>query len=429
MPSNKKKKGKKKSGKAPGAEPLAHPSSDDLMHSIFNSEGLSSEEKVEKLREWVAEGGGSINEKANHAYLDGFGLSLMTHESIQEGECIMSLPPALLLSSEQAKTRFEVDFSNDFARLAFLLLCESASESSLWDPYFATLPQSFTMPFAWSEKTLRLLKPSHLYELVNSEKTIAQQEFANLKPVALETGMISNTGCTEARYRWVKQVLWSRAFQVEGQGLCLCPAIDIANSVVNGANAKIVANGNAFKLVCTSSIDAGEQVLLCYDPDSHTLETLERYGYIDMSSNVHAVEFDLKLLWKFFPQKEADLPKWKHALIHECVQESSSMARAEPTLLLTYPTDACPLMCAIRGLHMADDAAGDDSGSQYEVAREPLAGNEEACVAVLLEIIHARLRRYPADVPKVTSEHEDLAGKVLQYEKFILSTAAQSLSP
>jgi hypothetical protein len=403
------------------------------MTSIFAGTEDAKKGEVTELREWLLANGAVIHEKAIFGDVDGFGLSIIAGSSIQEGECIVSLPPALLLSSELAKTRFDAQFSSDWARLAFLFLCESASESSsYWAPYLATLPKQFTMPSAWSEDTLRHLKPSHLYELTNSEKVNTQQEFSNLAPIALQIGTVAEAGCTEEKYRWVKQVLGSRAFKVDGHGLCLCPGIDIANSAVNGANAEVSTKGNegnGCKLICTSRIEAGEQVLLCYDPDSHTLETLERYGYLDMSSNVHAVEFSLKALWQFFPQKEADLPKWKQALIAECVDESSSVQRAEPTLLLTYPSDACPLMCAIRGLHMADDAAEDDDSSrQYVVAREPLADKEHLCTAVLLEIINDRLKRYPAALADATSEHEDLAGKVLQYEQFILSTAAQSMS-
>ena len=67
--------------------------------------------------------------------------------------------------------------------------------------------------------------------------------------------------------------------------------IDLANhAVASKMNATVVIDEiGSCRLVSTRQIASGEEVLICYDAEMDFLDTFERYGFLDLKSDIHSV--------------------------------------------------------------------------------------------------------------------------------------------
>lgn len=200
-------------------------------------------------------------------------------------------------------------------------------------------------------------------------------------------------------YCWAKTVISTRAFHLRvgnKEMLHLVPFVDLANSTQD-SNVDIVCNDKiqACNLISNRTINAGEQIYVCYDHRISFVNVFERYGYLDLGCKSHTVEMP-------YPAPvvqtlaSADTPVWKRALLRHVLgggegngagAEVEAMGEGDGRTTSLWLTGLnCPLMLALRVCTM-------------EVEQNPtkaVAGaGERRALEILLTVIEHKLAQYP----------------------------------
>eukprot|EP00929_Paragymnodinium_shiwhaense_P072816 TRINITY_DN36974_c0_g1_i1.p1 TRINITY_DN36974_c0_g1~~TRINITY_DN36974_c0_g1_i1.p1 ORF type:complete len:440 (+),score=74.72 TRINITY_DN36974_c0_g1_i1:67-1386(+) len=378
-------------------------------------------------------------------------ISLVASQAVTRGETVIRVPfECCLTSSDLDGHSFSQHLPPDdaFSRLLVsLLLLMQKDEELLRQPkkdwgriaeYFRVIvPEDHfdqSMMVRWyneddEEPMLVRLSNSIAWKrarAAQSEHTIEHAALAN-------AGLQISVG----QYCWAKLLLQTRAIKTSRSvGHILCPVIDLANHVSTPPVARFVAGDTALELVADFSVDVGDAVSICYDPDADFLDLFERYGFYDSSSQIHTAEVAVPL--SRILQAVADDPL--RASLVKALSKDGYDEVFEAWWVPKIAAERCPLMAAIRATLTTDEEltrhVSCDEAAEHDVAwlKDPIALESDA-KRKFAEIITAHLHEYGTSLLDDTKDmktfraNEDsiavAALRLLAFEKSLLQEAVQ----
>lgn len=244
-------------------------------------------------------------------------------------------------------------------------------------------------------------------------------------------------------YLWAKCLLLTRALHVPGVGPTLCPLIDLANHLSLGATARwqlvedVRGGGEPHvQLLANYTLDVGEEVTLCYDPDADYVDLFERYGFFDTSAVVHTAEVAVPTgaLARCAAGGE-DLEAWRA----ELVAAQAERGRDDELGAWWVPDtaiDSCPLFAAVRATLVSKEELGTEMSKKHadEVLRRPIVREDEAR-AKLAALLQSHLNRYTC-TPECAARDlqsgllttaEEAATRLLYFESTLLQAQLKVL--
>ena len=250
---------------------------------------------AEKLGAWLATNGGHWSAGLTIRACPGGGHGIFSTAEISEGEQLLSVPAALLLTAGSAASRDWPESLVESDKIALALLTERAKgEASLWHSWILHgIPENFDcLPFTWdmaSEPGSELCCPS-LKARVAAQRSDALERRAALVAVQL----LSDGSAPDApmppssqSYLWALSALESRGMHLDApelgaESVCICPVGDLLNHAAadtSNVTGEYDPTAAAYNFRATRAITAGEELLLHYGPhDDATL--VQSYGFV-----------------------------------------------------------------------------------------------------------------------------------------------------
>ena len=215
---------------------------------------------------------------------------------------------------------------------------------------------------------------------------------------------------------------------VEGRRPRICPVLDLCNHSSLGATCaqRLADDGASMQLVAKYTLDAGDEVTFCYDPDADFLDCFERYGFFDESSVVHTAEVVVgdDALWEGAAGREA----WRQALVAQAA-EAGCDATLGAWWVPDAAADACPLFAAVRATLVREDEVVEE-----EVLARPIAREAEVRAKVA-RLLRAHLAGYACTAEESSAAvlsgrlgaAEEAAARLVAFEGGLLGAQAAAL--
>ena len=225
---------------------------------------------------------------AEIARLPGRGYGMVATGFIEEGDVILRVPHAMLLTPSDA----DVDEVGQTNALALALLDERSKSQSFWLPYIRMLPNasSFRTPLHLNSSEQRALRGTDLAHWTHTrEANLArthqylhssnQHRFGALSRATVEatTGDIADVAPASLEaFTWALSIAWSRAHTVNmravrGIGAArrpgLVPLGDLFNHAAAGLTNVVTTSDpsrDVFEFIATRRVAPGEEALLSY---------------------------------------------------------------------------------------------------------------------------------------------------------------------
>lgn len=234
---------------------------------------------VERLLAWAAAEGASLDAvRAAPAPTGGYGL--FARRALAEGERILAVPRALLITDLDAASSPVGRATAALAAtlgpqpiLAAWLATVDAEPATRWRPYLDALPQAPPLPQFRSTVELDALLGTRARAIIDDAIAATRAEAAALTPRAPAADL--------ARYAWARAAVRSRCFGVDGlPGVerVLVPVVDLCNAGPPSGRWRYDADLGAFVVTASRDLAAGDELLISYgDHDNPTL--LTGYGF------------------------------------------------------------------------------------------------------------------------------------------------------
>ena len=385
--------------------------------------------------------GSSFEGSVAPAIIPGEGLGLVAQGPCEVGTVLFRAPPEGLLTSvppvdkgvtlPDMLTRLPPE--DTFGKLVVSVLFHSIKSqredpdkpTSPFAPFLGAIPLDYfsNMPSLWADD-LALLEGSALLDRLKDDAKELKSAFEeHIVPafVAGPEAVFTASQCTFQRYVHARMVVSTRGLNQSQRGHFLCPGLDLANHrCADQANARVdfTSDPPACLLVATKLIGAGEQIFICYDEDADFLDMFQRYGFLDLTTNVHSVEIRIPFSSIPFRGDEG----WRRSLVESHVPGTITWIPAQGL--------TCPLRFALRAAQLTQ-SEWDEKGS--DAVEHPVQSEREVLQA-LQQLIVEHMKGYPTcledDYDKAGTAgaaNERVLTQVLIYEKTILAQVIQSI--
>ena len=218
---------------------------------------------------WLKDSGGTANVVVGPT---AFGLGLLAPDDVNEGDIVVSVPSACILTTKSVEnlelSKLIDDVPEEFwaARLALVLLAERAQGSaSSKVAHLSSLPMSYTNPIFWSPDAVGELRgyPAVQTQLLKQARFI--NEFATEKLATCSSSAFGGVTVGADGYGWAIAACSSRAISLGGQR-GLVPVIDLGNHASKGvANCNVKGTlGGRVELVANRPIALGDEITYNY---------------------------------------------------------------------------------------------------------------------------------------------------------------------
>ncbi|XP_066283087.1 SET domain-containing protein 4-like [Branchiostoma lanceolatum] len=268
---------------------------------------MSRDDNIELMR-WLRKNGF----RETHLVLTDFpdtGRGVMTTRNLKEGDCIVSLPENLLITTTTVVNSHLGQYIKNWKPhltpkqvLSLYLIAEKfRGKDSFWYPYLQTLPASYTTPSYFSTAEVDALPPAvreatlqHRKVLQNSYKSL-RTSLHTLEPLFPDW----ETVFTFKSYRWAWATVYTRSVYKRGPGwefldpsdrdvYALAPFLDMLNhspSVQTDTDFNV--NSKCYEVKTETACRKYSQVFINYDPYDNARLLME-YGFV-LPHNPHSV--------------------------------------------------------------------------------------------------------------------------------------------
>ena len=236
--------------------------------------------------------------------------------------------------------------------------------------------------------------------------------------------------CTEPEdYLWAHLVVRSRSVTLGEEGaLALIPGIDVACHDSVGPTAHVELLDGHARLVSVFSLDPGDSISRCYDPDADFADLFERYGFFDTTAIIHTAEVPMPT-----DALATDGEAWRDQLI-EAITINGCDAEMGAWWVPDTAFGKCPLFAVARALFV--------SASEMELASATTAlevlstsiDRELEARALVAGWLRAHLANYESPgCPNATSDSshvtdaQEAAQHFVAFEKRLLTAALLSV--
>ncbi|XP_015219239.2 SET domain-containing protein 4 isoform X1 [Lepisosteus oculatus] len=279
---------------------------------------LSGESQYVELRRWLKLRGFSST-CLIPAHFSDTGRGLMTSETIEAGDLIISLPEKCLLSTStvlrshmgELIKRWKPPVSPLLALCTFLISERHSGTRSLWKPYIDVLPKTYTCPVYFSEDTVNLLPAALRKKALKQRETVqelyesAVSFFKSLQPLfsqSVENIFTQDALCwawcsVNTRTVYMKHPQ-SDFLSMEPDVYALAPYLDLLNHCPDvQVEAAFSEQSRCYEIRSGSGCRRREQAFICYGPHDNQRLLLE-YGFVargNPHSAVYVEREDLQL--------------------------------------------------------------------------------------------------------------------------------------
>ena len=362
------------------------------------------------------------------------GAGLYAARGCREGDVLLEVPLARCVTSRDAPPEAEAHLppGDSFGRLALAVMRLYAPRDAGAPPpplaeYFEAMFGSDalgTMMVSWDADGAAARRAAHS---VAWRRAARQRADALAEHAALAAAGVVGADDRE-RYVWAKLLVQTRAFGLKGGGHAICPVLDLCNHSSLGATCaqRLADDGASMQLVAKYTLDVGDEVTFCYDPDADFLDCFERYGFFDESSVVHTAEVVVgdDALWEGAAGRE----EWREALVARHA-EAGCDAALGAWWVPDAAADACPLFAAVRATLVREDEVVDE-----EVLARPIAREAEVREKVA-RLLRAHLAGYACTAEESSAAvlsgrlgaAEEAAARLVAFEGGLLGAQAAAL--
>ena len=341
--------------------------------------------------------------------------------------------------------------------------------ASYWQDLYGLKEAHATMMVLWDDNSAAARRAAHSFVWRRSQRS--RLEMIDEHRALQDAGALR---CTVEHFMWAKLVLQTRAFATT-DGMGLFPLIDLANHLSMGATARVRHLDDASRegheaacvaLVAEYTLDAGDEVCLCYDPNADHLDVLERYGFFDSSSVVHTVEVTVtpELLWGRWAYAECehagnasnndikrdgnafncadssvgDNHGWPGEEWCEQLVAAQAVCGCDADLQAWWVPDvgieSCPLYMAIRATLVHHEELSETDGEAAERLRRPIIREATARNRLIL-ILESHLAGYACTAEQATRDlssgslapDEETATRLVLFEQTLLTAHLRGL--
>lgn len=294
---------------------------------------LDSQENYVNLMKWMKRNGFKPSQSpVRPAEFEGTGRGMVASRTISKGDCIVSVPRGLLLTTSTVLDSYLGPHLSEWRQLsakqvlAIFLVCErSLGEESFWKPYIDTLPTSYTVPAYWKCPP-RCTSPG-LKRKISDQLSELRQAFKSARPFLSHLGdalPALKDVVTFRSFTWGWFTIHTRAvhyehpaFTADGArvrkhptprdgNFALVPFLDLLNhSPLATVDAAFNPATQHYEIRTSTPCKKRSQVFISYGP--HTSETLLLdYGFVAARNPEDAVSFTIDDLRLDFEEVDAD---------------------------------------------------------------------------------------------------------------------------
>ncbi|XP_078699190.1 SET domain-containing protein 4-like [Branchiostoma floridae x Branchiostoma belcheri] len=268
---------------------------------------MSRDDNIELMR-WLRKNGF----QETHLVLTDFpdtGRGVMATRNLKAGDCIVSLPENLLITTTTVVNSHLAQFIKNWKPpltpkqvLSLYLIAEkSRGKDSFWYPYLQTLPTSYTTPSYFSTAEVDALPPA-VREATLQHRRVLQGSYKSLKaslhtlePLFPDWKAVF----TFKSYRWAWATVYTRSVYKKGPGwefldpsdpdvYALAPFLDMLNhspSVQTDTDFNV--NSKCYEVKTETTCRKYSQLFINYDPYDNA-RLLVEYGFV-IPHNPHSV--------------------------------------------------------------------------------------------------------------------------------------------
>eukprot|EP00928_Gymnodinium_smaydae_P007920 TRINITY_DN12836_c0_g1_i1.p1 TRINITY_DN12836_c0_g1~~TRINITY_DN12836_c0_g1_i1.p1 ORF type:complete len:461 (+),score=104.89 TRINITY_DN12836_c0_g1_i1:39-1385(+) len=397
------------------------------------------------------------------------GVGLYATRQCKEGDVLIQIPLSACVTSSDApeEARAQLPPSDTFGQLLAALLhlirSDRAHHRQL-APYFRAVfgeAALATMIGYWDESSAAAQKCAHSVAARRARKQRA--EALEEAKALIDAGLLDSTddGNDAASpsaiddYIWAKLVLQTRAFKIKSKGgapsHALVPVLDLVNHVSVGPTCRshCDVDGMCMQLIANFTIDPGDEISICYDPDADFLDVFERYGFFDETSVVHTAEVVVTddALWSAASDEGLQRDARRLQLVENEAARGCDTS-FEAWWVPDVAPDACPLFAAVRATlataeelaragdvaTAAADAPADGSSPAEEMLKRPIEREAKARRATA-RLLRSHVDGYACSVEEARREllnglldpSEEAATRLILFEQNLLLRHASAL--
>uniref|UniRef100_A0A8C5MDZ0 SET domain containing 4 n=1 Tax=Leptobrachium leishanense TaxID=445787 RepID=A0A8C5MDZ0_9ANUR len=296
----------------------------------------SHEDAYKQLCKWLKERGFQDDLLRPVEFPD-TGRGLATTRFIQPGELLISLPVKCLLTTDTVLQSHLGEYIKSWsppispllALCVFLVTERHAEDRSLWKPYLALLPETYTCPVYWEDEVLAFL-PEPVKQKAVEQKAEVQEFYASSLPFfkALQPLFHEDIDdiLTYDALRWAWCSVNTRTvymkhtqkdcFSSQKDIYALAPFLDLLNhSPRVQVDAAFNAKSQCYEIRSNVGCKRYDQVFICYGPHDNQRLLLE-YGFVAANNPHRSVYVTKEILLLFVPCKDKQLAK-KLSLLDE----------------------------------------------------------------------------------------------------------------
>ncbi|XP_053312824.1 SET domain-containing protein 4 [Spea bombifrons] len=296
----------------------------------------SCEDEYIQLRRWLRKRGFGDRRLRPVEFPD-TGRGLATTQSLQPGELIISLPEKCLITTDTVLQSYLGKYirawsppvSPLLALCTFLVAERHAGDRSLWKPYLALLPKTYSCPAYWDPEVVTFLpepakqkaldQRAEIYDLYVSSAPF----FKSLQSLFHEN--VENILTYDA-FWWAWCTVNTRTvymnhpqrdcFSAEQDVYALAPYLDLLNHSPNvQVEAAFNAKSRCYEIRTKVRCRKHDQVFICYGPHDNQRLLLE-YGFVAAGNPHQSVYVTKDIILQFLSCKDQQLKK-KWSLLRE----------------------------------------------------------------------------------------------------------------
>ena len=379
------------------------------------------------------------------------GAGLYAARACREGDTLLEVPLSACVTSADLPREIAARLppTDSFGRLLLAvtrLLSDSADPPHPLATYFREMfgaEALATMMGSWCEDGPAAKRAANS---VAWQRARRQRAEATTEAKALERAGVLGAPERET-YLWAKLLLQTRAFKLASGSHALVPVLDLVNHVSLGATARQECVkgpdgvATAMRLVANYTLDVGDEITICYDPEADYLDAFERYGFFDSTSVVHTAEVVVPndVLWAATGGDAARKDEagrrreaWRSKLVAAQMGRGSDAA-FKAWWVPDFHASSCPLFAAVRATIISKEELEVDA-EPAAVLQKPIAC-EPAVRAALANILRTHLRGYDCTPEQAERElrsgalgvAEEAATRLVLFEQVLLSQQLRAL--
>ncbi|XP_071800810.1 SET domain-containing protein 4-like isoform X1 [Asterias amurensis] len=243
------------------------------------------------------------------AHFQDTGRGLKTTVDVKSGDTLLYIPSRLLITTSTVLRsqlgpfiqKHSPPMTSQQALAIFLLYEATKGRDSMWFPYIAIIPPSYTTPAFFNQEELQLL-PKNLLTLATAQITKVRTAFKELESCFVEMKKLRpEMNVSYERFRWAWFTVNTRCVYGKQKKLCfaeedncvLAPFLDLLNhSPTAEIQAGYDASQEGYVITTDTPYKKWEQAFICYGPHSNQTLLLE-YGFIVCNNQHSSLQFHI----------------------------------------------------------------------------------------------------------------------------------------